>query len=305
MTEYLSPRQAWEQYKLRTVIDTKETAIERELRENGIAAIEMPLSPDDFKRFSEGFAIALDECPDQLRDAFHTADPRYGGEAGYTRKETKFDQRTGYQTADPKNYFHFTESARTRWREQFAHGSKVMRDFLEDGFEIHDALIGVAKETVKQLDETHPNISKLYFPDDESFSFLRLLRYDGYAPHDKMVDVATPHYDIGGVTIQAYADAPGFWASKDGDVSTRQHYDTNEHEAYVFLGKGHERVYGADDALKPLYHGVDRIIPAGVTLVPERTAVILFVDAPQVDYEVREHDTRPYLANKLAKLALV
>ena len=304
MSEYLSPEQTWEHYGLKTDHLASESEIERALREHGIAAIEMPLSPDDFKRFSEGFAVAIEECPEQMIETFYKADPRYGGEVGYVRKEKKIDERTGLQKEDPKGYFHFTEQSRGHWREQFARGPKLMRDFLEDGFEIHDALIGIAKETVTEIENTHPNMSKLYFPKNESFSFLRLLRYDGYEPHENMAEVAGSHFDIGGVTIQAYADAPGFWAAKDGVNGTRKHFDTNHHEAYAFLGKGHEKVYGQNDALKPLWHGVDRVVPAGVTYIPERTAVILFLDAPEVDYQVRKDDTKPHLSREMARGAL-
>lgn len=304
MSEFLSSGEARCEYGLRRNDLAKENEIERVLRERGIAAIEMPLSADDFKRFSEGMAICLDECPEQLAETFYKVDGRYGSEAGYTRKEKKIDERTGLQKADPKSYFHFTEAAHRRWREQFACGPKVLRDFLADGYEIQDALIGLAKETVNELENTRPNISKLYFPEGNSYSFLRLLRYDGYKPRANMGEVAKPHYDIGGLTIQAYADAPGFWAAKDGVDGRRKHYDTAPGEAYTFMGKGHEKVYGKIDDIKPLWHGVDRVIPAGVTWVPERTAVILFVDAPNVDYHLSPHDTLPQLVGTKV-LALV
>lgn len=302
MSNYLSPEQAYWHYGLETRAGSlSEMGIE--LAKEGIVAIEMPLSADDFKHLSEGFAVCIDECPELLNVTNQSLDSRYGSEVGYTRKEKKVDERTGLQVGDPKSYFHFSESVRPSWRRQFATGPKVMCDFLEDGFAIHDALITVAKEQVAELESSHPNISQLYFPHDESFSFLRLLRYDGYEPTDNMGEVAKPHFDIGGVTIQAYADAPGFWAAKDGVSGQRTHYDTNEHEAYVFLGKGHEKVYGPEDVLQSLWHGVDRIVPTGITLVPERTAVILFIDAPEVDYHVREQDTLPYLQQAIAKNA--
>jgi hypothetical protein len=298
MSEYLSPKEAYERYGLEHNVETPKSEIETQLERFGIAAIEMPLGPDDFKRLSEGMAVCIEECPDALTDTFYKADPRYGGEVGYVRKEKKFDKQTGLQTDDPKHYFHFMENSRDYWRDKFAHGPKLLRNFLEDGFEVHDAMITLAKKTVAEMENTHPNMNRLYFPDNDSFSFLRLLRYDGYEPYDGMGEVAKPHFDIGGVTIQAYADAPGFWAAKDGVGGDRLHYDTKEHEAYAFLGKGHEKVYGDTDNLRPLWHGVDRIVPAGVTFVPERTAVILFVDAPEVDYHVRRSDTLPQLGNR-------
>lgn len=297
MSEYLSPQQAVRKYELSTA-ETNLSEFGQELAKNGIAAIEMPLTSGDFKRFSEGFAVCIDEYPVHLDTMRQTIDSRYGSEVGYTRKEKKFDERTGLQTADPKHYFHFSESVRPKWRHAFKNGPREMREFLEAGYEIQDALIGLAKEKVSLLESSHPNISNLYFPNDDSFSFLRLLRYDGYEPQENMGEVAKPHFDIGGVTIQAYADAPGFWAAPDGVQGERAHYDTNESEAYTFLGKGHEKVYGKDDSLKPLWHGVDRVIPAGVTFVPERTAVILFVDAPEVDYHISERDTLPQLAKR-------
>lgn len=297
MSEYLSPTQAVEQYNLRSNHDNL-SEFGRELAKEGITAIEMPLSSDDFQKLSDGFAVCIEEYPDLLNATNQSLDDRYGSEVGYTRKDKKVDERTGLQTADPKNYFHFSESVRPIWREKCKSGPKVLKDFLEEGYDIHDALITVAKQNISLLESSHPNISNLYFPNNESFSFLRLLRYDAYEPSDNMSEVAKPHFDIGGLTIQAYADATGFWAAKDGVGGPRVHYDTQENEAYVFLGKGHEKVYGKEDSLKPLWHGVDRIVRAGVTMVPERTAVILFVDAPEVDYHVKQSDTLPQLARR-------
>jgi len=304
MSEFISPSQARDAYNLESKYFAPRSEIEQALMREGIAAIEMPLSGNDFRQLSNGLAICMEECPDTLKQTFYQADSRYGGEAGFVRKERKVDVNSGLQTADPKSYFHFTETSQDRWREQFAHGPKVMQEFLESGFEIHDVLIGTAKKVVNDLESSHPNMSQLYFPNQDSFSFLRLLRYDGYEPHADMGEVAKPHYDISGVTIQAYADAPGFWAAKDGMRGERRHYDTKEHEAYTFLGKGHEKVYGSADNLQPLWHGVDRIIPAGATYAPERTAVVLFLDAPEVDYSVRAADTLPHLIGSHA-LALV
>lgn len=301
MNEFLSPKQAVDHYELSSREVTSRSELEKQLEGFGIAAIEMPLSSDDFQRLSYGLNVCINECPEELKTTFYKADTRYGGEVGYVRKEKKFDKRNGLQTDDPKHYFHFMERSRDHWRNKFAKGPKVLRDFLEDGFEIHDAMIGVAKKTVSEMESSHPNISQLYFPNDDSFTFLRLLRYDGYEPYERMAEVAKPHFDIGGVTIQAYADAPGFWAAPESIGRTKCHFNTDEHKAWTFLGKGHEKVYGADDTMKPLWHGVDRNMDVGVTFVPERTAVILFVDAPEVDYHIRSSDTLPQLAHRALK----
>lgn len=308
MSEYLSPKKAYEQYDLRLDPDAERSELEKSLESSGIAAIEMPLSSDDFQKLSQGMAVCIEECPDTLAETFYQADPRYGGEVGYVRKDKKYDRRTGIQTDDPKHYFHFMENSRDYWRTRFKKGPKVLRDFLEDGFEVHDAMIQVAKKTVTEMENSHPNMNSLYFPNQESFSFLRVLRYDGYQPYGSMTEVAKPHYDIGGITLQAYADTPGFWAMPEstrnkGSEGIKAYFNTAEHQAYVFLGKGHEKVYGSEDVMKPLWHGVARNIPTGVTFVPERTAVILFVDAPEVDYHVRKSDTLPQLGKLATTMA--
>jgi len=304
MEQFLNPIEGRDRYSLNIDHTATTSDMEQALAWEGIAAIEMPLSAADFERFSEGYAVCIEECPELLVETAHRVDNRFGNEVGHVSKERKINERTGLQISDAKNYFHFNELARTRWQEQFAKGPKVLRDFLANGYEIQDALVSVAKQSIGQLDATHPNISQLYFSDaagqPTSHSFLRLLRYDGYLVSDNLGEVAKPHYDIGGVTLQAYASAEGFWGAAGGVHGERTHYDTKEHEAYLFLGKGHEKMYGSFDTLKPLWHGVDRIIPAKAAYIPERTAVILFVNAPAIDYHVRATDTVPYILGEQA-----
>lgn len=67
MCEFISPNQTHERYELRTRHEpNSESRVERELRESGIAATEMPLSPDDFQSFSQGFDAVMHEYPDLL-----------------------------------------------------------------------------------------------------------------------------------------------------------------------------------------------------------------------------------------------
>ncbi|HUB94022.1 MAG TPA: hypothetical protein VMB52_05975 [Verrucomicrobiae bacterium] len=302
MEQFLSPAEAHGTYDLVVNEVAPQSAMEQVLAREGIAAIEIPLALNDFARLSEGYAVCLEACPDILAQTTGLVDSRFGGDVGHVRKVKKIDPQTGLQVSDPKNLFHFNERVRESWRERFAHGPQILRNFLADGFEIQDSLIGVAEREIARLESTHPNISHLYFRDrydnPTSHTFMRLLRYDGYQVTGNLQAVAKPHYDIGGVTLQAYADAEGFWGMPDRSAGKVTHFDTREGKGYLFLGKGHEKVYGKTDALKPLWHGVDRVIPAGVTYVPERTAVILFVDAPAIDYDVTSRDTVPYAFGK-------
>ena len=294
---FLSHEQASARYNLQHRPEvSRQSEVDRQLAEYGIACIEMPLRPDEFMALSRGYDICLRECPEVLARTALQVDQRFGGDAGHVRKDAKFDRRTGQQVSDPKNYMHFNEQAYPVWSDQFRRGPQILRDFIADGYEIHNTLITVARQQIQELEPTHPSISRLYFPGGRSHTYLRLLRYDAYQADSPLAsaEVAKPHYDISGATIQAYADAPGFWAAKDGVHGQRVRYDSTPDSAQFFMGKGHEKIYGPEDSLRPLWHGVDRIIPAGATLIPERTAVILFVNAPEVDYHTKPTDTVPY-----------
>ncbi|MDL2341921.1 MAG: hypothetical protein QFB87_02505 [Patescibacteria group bacterium] len=271
-------------------------AVDRQLLEQGIARIAMTVSQADFSELSQTFDACIAETPDLLLQSYHIVDSRLSNSAGYVRKEQKVNA-AGRQIADPKGLMHFSESAYTRWQQQFKSAPRLLTRFLEAGFDIQHSLLHTARQHINDLATTHPNLSKLYFPPDgpRSLSFLRVIAYDSYDVTGTYADVAKPHFDIGGVTIQAYADAAGFWGAKDGPRGERTHYDTAPAGAYLFLGTEHAKVYGDDSYLKPLWHGVDRIIPEGQTHVPERHAVILFVDAPAVNHGITERDTLPHL----------
>lgn len=273
--------------------------VDRQLYEDGVASIEMPIAAGDFETLLDGYEICIGECPDLLKQTFHPVDNRFGNEAGHVRRNKKYD-RAGRQTQDGKNFIHFNEHASRRWREEFADAPKVLRDFLAAGCEVHEALIRVSENAIGQLEETHPNITRAYFPGNpgtvtHSQSFMRLISYDAYRVDERIGEVAKAHYDISGATIQAYADAPGFWGSAEGHKGQRLPYDTSNGEAFFFMGSGHRKLYGPGSRIRPLYHGVDRIVPADAAIVPERHSVILFINCPLVNCRTKPADTLPEL----------
>src|SRR5882724_4997187 len=159
---FLNPEQAWQHYNLQRHPEWGGTnEVDRQLAEYGIASVEMPLTPDDFMAVSRGYDICLSECPDMLTQTALTTDQRYGSDVGHVRKEAKFDRRTGQQISDPKNYMHFNELAYPRWAESSRQWPQILRDFIADGYEIQHGLINLAKQQVRKLEDTHPNISQL------------------------------------------------------------------------------------------------------------------------------------------------
>lgn len=298
----MTPDEARKFYSLRENGGLFATEFDRELERTGIAVIDLPISESDFEELLDLYDQCIEEHPGLLGETAHKVDGRYGAEAGHERKNKKISNG-GVQISDGKYIFHFNEYASRRWAEQFSLSPLSLSMFLEAGAELQQQLIAIVKQYVSELEETHPNISNSFFqPVSEmnpgSYSFLRLIRYDSYEASEQQGDIAKAHYDIGHLTVQAYADAEGFWGSKDGPSGQRAHYDTQEGRAYMFLGKGHSKIYGPNSRLKPLYHGVERIIPEGVSKVPERRAVILFVDCPLIDPRVSARDTLPYLSQK-------
>lgn len=293
----MDPFEACERYKL----ETREPSLfaselERDLITQKVGRVAMPVSHPDFEHVLASFETCIEEVPELMRQTSYVVDIRLGGDAGYVRKELK--EKDGRQIDDPKSLFHFNEAANQRWVEEFAHAPQILREFLRDGRELQQELLVVSRNAVLELEDTHPNITKAHFPGPPdaftSYSFLRILSYDDYEATAEMPDVAKAHFDISHFTIQAYADAPGFWGS-NGPHQERLYYDTLPGEAYMFAGRGYSKLYNDKGPIMPLYHGVSRQAAAVGEYIPRRHAVILFTNAPYIDPNVTHQDTIPEL----------
>lgn len=282
------------------------TELNQTLETDGIAAIPLAVNSSDFQRVIQAYEVCIEDCPDQLAKTYHQVDFRHGKDAGHVRKERTWHK--GTQSGDAKNYFHFNEYASRRWAGQLRLGPIALREFLEMGADIQTELVDSAEHSFRELEETHPNITKAHFVGSGSrritCSFLRILSYDGYCVDERMSDmVAKPHRDIGNATIQAYSDAPGFWVAPDGPGGEKHYYPGSENEAHLFMGAAHKKLYADKSPLKPLWHGVDRIVPAGATTVPKRHSIVLFIDTPYIDDAVRPEDTLPQIYGNNAVVA--
>ncbi len=315
MGKILSPEQARATYDLKKGPTNDISEFEVALEQEGIGVVEIPFSQSDFDAFREGFIVCKNECPEALLETAGRFDERRGSEYGYTRKELEIDLVTGKQKEDPKHITHFYNGVYNLWQERFARGPKPLRDFLAMGMELEDAFVGVALQTAKVLDAGgHPNLLQAYAPEGRTRAFMRYVHYDSYEPFDEEgnlipmnADVAKRHYDIGGITFQGPTSASGFQANKQGlfgHDDAWQDYDSVSGEAQVLFGRTHNKVFPFDD---PLGHRVRRLIPkdkevaledgrlvmsqAGTLLVPERSALILFFDMPDVDAKISKQET--------------
>jgi hypothetical protein len=255
---------------------------------DGVARIAMPIPQGDFRALADAYEACLDDAPQALAQTAHRVDGRFGNEAGQYRREP--EAVDGIQVQDGKNFFHFNERARHRWNREFRITPATMRHFLDAGAEIHDQLIGVAKRTILALEDTHPNITEAFFPPlVGTCSFLRIISYDPPSATAEL-DIAKEHRDIGGFTIQADADADGFWA--ESPSGEQLYYPSEANYAHFFAGQGYENLYqGTGTEIRALKHGVRAV---GQT-AGKRHAVILFVDAPKIDFGVQPAQTLPQI----------
>ena len=98
---FLSPAEARRDYELASPTRAETGEFAQSLEKEGLACVELSLSPDDFARLSEGYGVCLGETPELLAQTYVKLDSRYGSEAGHVRKEAKFDSE-GQQISPKK-----------------------------------------------------------------------------------------------------------------------------------------------------------------------------------------------------------
>ncbi len=322
--EGLRNRQDAQNYFRRTAPsknDEPTSSLERALRHDSIVSVDLGLDPETFQQLSDQYGCCIDEFPDSLDLTAGTFDANGVPEDGHVRKDIGFNT-AGMQISDPKSLFHFNTGLVERVCEtdMLDKTPREFREFMEHGIELHRILGVKAKNLIKILDSSYDTMSELYFPSARPLGDVtfRLLRYDGYGLYDDngrqtAVDgeqVAKAHYDRGGATIQAYASAPGFWIHSDPVDGSKRKATTQEDKHFpahgggqsqLFFGAAHRMIYGSQDPIRQLYHGVDRIVDvrdAELRYMPARTAAIVFVDAPLVNMRITSQDTQPDRVDK-------
>lgn len=281
--------------------------LEAKLRETGITDTGLPIEPDAFQNLSDKYGELIASKLRWLNFTAGNFDEDGVPEDGHVRKEKKHNS-SGMQIVDPKNLFHFNNDLIDWWeqegRSEASGAPKLFHEFMRDGIDLHGQLVQSAKNLVAVLDESYPGMSEFYFPGELSNVTFRLLRYDGYDlynPSGKLIveensSVAKPHFDRGGMTIQAYSSAPGFWYQKfdeRGPGKQKYHPEYGEGKSQVFFGVQHRIVYGSKDVINDTYHGVDKIVDLSLDRMPVRTAAIAFIDTPIYDLSITSRDTQP------------
>lgn len=278
--------------------------LERDLRKHGIARVALSIHKLEFQDLSDQYGHCIEEHEGLLNWTAGSFDKNGVPEDGHISKKIKFNA-SGMQIVDPKSLIHFNNNFWTKWSEvPKGYIPHEVKEFINFGFDLRAELTRSAKLLLSSI-ESYPSLLDVYYPNGMSDVTLRLLRYDGYSTRDdngKLVveqnaQVAKPHYDRGGMTIQAYSSAPGFWCKSPGLYGTRNkkiYPPYGEGQSQMFFGAGFRAIYGSrNNPIKPLYHGVDRIFDESLDYIPPRTAAILFTDTPLIDMDMKGYETQP------------
>lgn len=281
------------------------------LRTHGIAQVALSINKSEFQILSDQYGHCIDEYEDALNLTVGSFDKKGVPEDGHLSKKIDFNP-SGMQIADPKSLFHFNNSLERRLPE-LLNGKmpRPVREFIEYGFELRKEITISAMNLISTLDEeSYKGIKELYCPGGLTDATLRLLRYDPYPTRDdtgrliveQNAQVAKPHYDRGGLTIQAYTSAPGFWCKSPGlhgEKNEKIYPPYGEGQSQAFFGAGFRAIYGSrNNPIKPLYHGVDRRFDETLDYIPTRTAAILFTDAPLVQMDMKGYEMQPQRLDK-------
>lgn len=225
MFEKMTRQQAVDRYRpfVPSLDSQPSSQLESELRENGIAEVVLDTPVDAYQLISDQYDVCMNEHPEWLNWTAGSFDRVGVPEDGHVRKELSINL-AGMQISDPKVIFHFNDTLRKKWHGMHQKTPTEFKDFMDHGFHLQRSLSRTAESIMTTLDESYVGIKDLYFPNNLGYVTFRLLRYDGYETHDQngrlIVDngaqIAKPHYDRGGATIQAYASAPGFWRQLEG-----------------------------------------------------------------------------------------
>lgn len=290
-----------------------QSQLEANLRENSISDIDLGMSPTSFQELSDQYATCIEYHRRWLNFTAGNFNKDGDPEDGHVRKN-KESNSAGMQTKDPKNVYHFNNNLVEWWLDEGKYVSerapREFVEFMENGIELHRNLTKSAfNNIVTPLGESYKNMPDFYFPGGSTIGnvTLRMVIYDAYKLYNDKGEliveqggqVAKPHFDRGGLTTQIYSSAPGFWIQPQPKTGKRRPTDPKLEPEYgygksqVFPGIEHRIVYGSQDNITALYHGVDRIFDESLTEGPRRTAAIGFIDSPIYDLGITSRDTQP------------
>jgi hypothetical protein len=281
------------------------SGLENALRMRSIAKVKLGIAVTAYQDLTNKYAVCINKYGEYLDWTAGHFDNDGVPEDGHVSKS--IDTNTaGMQIKDPKSLFHFNNALEEKVQGMDRNDvPPEFADFIDLGFALKNELTRHAMALVSIVGESWDGLEELLFPDGETATTLRLLRYDGYPTKDengKMIvernaQVAKPHFDRGTATIQAYASDPGFWRqpySRRGARYKKYYPPHGPDQSQFFFGEGFRAVYGSqENPIKPLYHGVDRRFEEGADYVYPRTAVILFVDTPRVNLDIKSIETQP------------
>jgi hypothetical protein len=189
-----------------------------DLVENGYVGVENPLLREDCERLSRAFAeLVLDVGSEELAAAtWSHVSVRRGATSGYSEKPAG-------QRGSAKRAFTFRIPETLNWGRQ-RQAAPILKEFVEQGTEIMNAVAAAMRECVEVVDTDFPGLLAAHYsyrphsidPDQrprQDFD-MRIVQYDSNTRSDKVV--SSPHRDLSSLTLHVYDSNPGsFYAVRE------------------------------------------------------------------------------------------
>lgn len=246
--------------------------IHEELQERRYTTIPLQISCEKLVEAALAFEAFLglpESVKEQLQGRLKEEDR--GSRIGWRRRA----QESGHN--DNKEYFHFNEHVYSiAGIDDVISAEPIVQNFLvaADGV-YHVARAGITR-VLSDFEGIAPGILSDFFPSGKQAHFyLRFLAY--YGQENDEAIIATPHNDIGGLTLGLHESKPGLRMGAPGNMQLVEHGDR---EAFLFPGYAFHQLFFEKFGYKPAWHDVIDVEHDNARPVDEivRTSIVFFTD---------------------------
>lgn len=246
--------------------------IHEELQEHRFTTVPIPLSQENLIHAAQAFKDFLglpETVKAQIQGRIKKEDR--GSRIGWRRRS----QEAGCY--DNKEYFHFNEHVQSiPGISEVIAAEPLAHHFLEAADGVYRVARASITRILSELEGTSPGILKRFFPSGKpEHLYLRFLAYYGQESDEAII--ATPHNDIGGLTLGLHESKPGLRMGAPGNMQLVEHGDR---EAFLFPGYAFYQLFFDQLGYKPAWHDVIDIEQDNARPVDEivRLSIVFFTD---------------------------
>ena len=263
--------------------------IHEELQERRFTTVPIPLSHAELAEAAQEFEEFLglpEDVKGRLQGRLKKTDR--GSRIGWRRRE----QDKGCH--DNKEYFHFNDRVNDiPGIDDVTAIYPKAHTFLEAANGIYNCARACITQVLSDFEGVLPGILESFFPTGKQAHFyLRFLAY--YGKQNNEATIATPHNDIGGLTLGLHESKPGLRIGAPGNMQPVEHADR---EALLLPGYAFYQLFFEKFGYKPAWHDVVDEESDNARPVDEivRTSIVFFADMHNRP-DVPKEKTHKYVA---------